>query len=74
MDYLGEGGGGGGGGGSGGEISVLTVATFFLAAHEDKATRVIKITGKTKNNFRFTVKRGLFLVFMIFYFKVDGRL
>ena len=60
---------GGGGGGVEEQFQSGLVAAFFFAAHEEKATRTSKITGKTKNSFRFTVKRELFLVFItVFYF------
>ena len=34
----------------------LNVATFFFAAHEEKANRTSKIAGKIRNSFRFAMK------------------
>jgi hypothetical protein len=60
-------------GGLGEVISVCTVGTFFLAMQEqtEKTTRIV--AGKIKNNFRFTLNRGLFLVFIIVFINVHQR-
>jgi hypothetical protein len=71
SDFLSEpggGGGGGGGGGDGGATSFLAEVDFCPEALDEKTMRATIIIGITNINFRLSVFRVFFLMFIIVNF------